>query len=518
MSAAKRTWPKHLFRIATLVVPSAVAWGEALADPRPSALTDAVRYSLAPLWILLAGGLVLRTVDAIWRRREAQARAGSILAEIDVLTSSGVALAWLSAFAIMGAVWLGWASLAAVGLLGTGVFHVVVLLAFVALRGGDPMRAASISRRLVPEHVTEGDALVEELRFEGTRIPIGFRLFTEGRIGPRWPTTRHVLDASESGAEVVLESDVGPARRGEHDPEALVVWLQDTFGICRSTRVSVDAAHVTVVPRLREAVKMQPLLDHGDGPRAARPASRVPTEGFFRLREYQLGDDVRRIHWVRSAAARELIVKLPDEVPPDRPRVRLVLDTFFPEAFALSCDAPSELLDSMVGVWLAVARTLAESGTRVTLVTATQNGGVVQKARHDLSLRSPSAALRLGAQVSWQNGMIVDKLLTDEATLVVSRSVLARPQQGRVRWIAVVPDGEASNPVWPFSSDTRMPHPMGSADNRWTRRRREQTRIAVARTDHVRALLLMHGAPRPLPGSFLARPAENGTIRLEALQ
>ena len=195
-TVASRTWPKHAFRVATLVVPSWLAWYVAFTAAHPSELTSAVRLALGPLWVLFVGALMLRTIKIVWDGR----RETPILTQLDVLTSSGSALAWLSAFAIIGAVWLGWASLAVVGLLGTALFHIVVLFTFFAVRGGDPMRAASISRRFVPEVVTEGDPVIEELRFAGARIPLGFRLFASGRLGPRWAMTRHVLDAAESGA------------------------------------------------------------------------------------------------------------------------------------------------------------------------------------------------------------------------------------------------------------------------------------------------------------------------------
>jgi uncharacterized protein (DUF58 family) len=512
-----RSWPKHAFRIVSLVAPSAIAWSVAFTAADPGDLNDVVAFTLGPLWALLAGALLLRTIGVVsGRRREPTA---PLLAQIDILTGSGVALAWLSALAIMAAVWLGWASLAVVGLLGTGLFHVVALLTFVAVRGGDPMRRATISRRFVPEVVTEGDAVIEELRFAGSRIPIGFRLFTTGRVGARWPTSRHVIEAVESGAEVVLESDIGPAVRGDHDAEPLEVWLQDTFGLCRSVRVHVGAARLTVQPRLPVAEQTASLLDRGAGPREPRPATRLPTEGSFRLREYQQGDDVRRIHWVRSLAARELIVRLPDELPPDRPHVRLVLDTFFPEAPALSCDAPAELLDCTVGVWLAVGRALAESGARVTLVTAVHQGAAIAKARHDLVLRTPGPALRLGAQVSWQGEMRVDELLTDEATFVVSRGVLVHPSaHPKARWIVVLPAIARGLP-WPFQSGARFPFPMGSSENRWSHRRREGNRLALARRDHAQALLAIRAdIARPPPGSFVAVPTRDGAIRLEAVR
>jgi hypothetical protein len=63
-----------------------------------------------------------------------------------------------------------------------------------------------------------------------------------------------------------------------------------------------------------------------------------------------------------------------------------------------------------------------------------------------------------------------------------------------------------------------MPHPIGSEDNRWSRCRDAANRVARLRTEHTRALLVMHGVARPLPGSFLARLTEGRTVQLEALR
>ena len=529
--SVRRVWPKHLFRIASLVVPSWGAWYVTYSAAHAGDLIDGVALALGGLWLLVTNALIVRSVVLMFtRRRDGAAQSvpvlsdhrelvtcePHVLAQIDVLTSAGSALAWPSALAIMSAVWLGWASLAVVGLLGTGLLDAVVMLAFFALRSADPLRGAVLSRRFVPAVVTEGDEVREELRFVDTRIPLGFRLFVSGRVGPRFATSRHVLEAGESRAEVVLESEVGPAVRGEHDAEPLELWLQDTFGLCRSVRVRSGAGRLTVLPRMRDAEKTAPLLDRGNGPRAPRPAARMPTEGQFQLREYQQGDDVRRIHWMRSVAARELVVRLPDEIPPDRPRVRLVLDTFFPEADSLACDAPSELLDSMVSVWLAAGKALVEAGARVTLAVAVPRDEGFAIARQDLMLRTLEPALRIGAKVRWQSRIPVDQLVTNEATYVVSRAVLASPlEQGSVRWIVVFPSAISPEPPWP-SSGARLRYPIGSSENRWTLRRREETRIALARRDRARVLGMRGDIVRPLPGSFFVVPAADGAIRIEA--
>ena len=87
-------------------------------------------------------------------------------------------------------------------------------------------------------------------------------------------------------------------------------------------------------------------------PRACRRAQ-LPTEGCFPLREYATGDDARRIHWVRSLTARELVVRLPDELPPEQPTVRLVLDTQPRRARPmLPYAGDGQLLDALVRVWL----------------------------------------------------------------------------------------------------------------------------------------------------------------------
>lgn len=511
---------KHLFRIASLVVPSWIAWYVACTATRRDDLAILVSFALGPLWIAIAGALFLRAIVVVLGRR----RDGStpVVASIDILTSSGVALAWTSNLAIIGALVLGYASLAVVGLLGTGVFHAVVLYAFFALRSRDPMRSAAITRSFSPEVLTEGEQAIEKVHVAGARIPLGYRLFVSGRVGPRWAQSRHVLEPTDSGADVVLESEIGPAIRGEHDAEPLVAWLEDAFGLCRSRRIEVATAHLTVVPRVRHVDDTVTLLDRGQGPRTAKATRRLPTEGAFDLKEYREGDDVRRIHWVRSLAAGQLIVRMPDEIPPDRPRVRVVLDTFFPEVFAMHADTetPGEVLDALVGVWLAVARSLAERGAQVTLVAAVPTAdGPARVVTQDVMLRAPHVAQRFGAQVGWQSQLSANMVLTDEATFVVSRTLLAPPpSDAKYRWILVTPPVPAEL-AWPFASSARHLHPMGSPENRLSVRKRITEKFTRARAEHARVMLA--SAQRliaPPPGSFTAGTTSDGTIQLRAIQ
>ena len=265
----------------------------------------------------------------------------------------------------------------------------------------------------------------------------------------------------------------------------------------------------------------------------------------MRLREYQPGDAARRIHWLRSLTAGQIVVRLPDEVPLEQSSVRLVLDTFMPDCWdptlvnprglagasnavdGLTCHAPDELMDGLVAVWLGVGRALVDAGVRVTLVTAAAEAGKVVPVRRPLLPRAWTPAQRLGSRLRWQEALRPEALLVpiegdrgaDHRTVVVSHRLPASPKEGEARWI-VVPAS-----LWaPFfeprarSSGGLFPFPMGSADNRWSRRRREHPRLERAKTDHaIFTVLCSHSHERRV-GNFVARPRDDVRVTLEALQ
>lgn len=509
----------RLFRVASIVVPSWGAWYVAFTH-RSSSLGDAVTYTFGPLWALVALGLLLRGASAAFAPRRDGVPA-PLLHHLDLLTGRGSALAWSSAIAVVLAVVTGYASLAVVGVLGAVLTKVCVLRVLLTLRGRDPMRASAIARWFSPEGgspgedppgevvrtgvvATAGEPVVEHVRVRGARIPLGFRLFMTGCVGPRWATSRYVLDASESEADVALASEVGPAVRGEHEPAPLSVWLEDVFGLCRSPRVAVGSAPFAIGARERRIDgRMLTARGEGAGPSEPRPTVRPPSEGLFDLREYRSGDDVRRVHWTRSALARKLIVRVPDEVPPDRPRVRVVLDTYWPVAGAFESDVPAVTLDALVSVWLSAARALASSGVRVTLVTAAPACGGVVPVRQELSVRDGGAqAARLSARAAWQGALPLEELLTTERTLVVARAGRAPiGHDPRVRWLLVgAPVPEPPRRREPVCA---LPHPLGTPENRRAHRVRASRRRSELWMDRVRAILALGGPRARLPAGTL---------------
>jgi uncharacterized protein (DUF58 family) len=514
--AARRRRPLQVFRIASLLLPSAFAWEAASMTLKRTTLDDAVAELLAPLWLATLALLVLRAIDA--RRR----RAAGWLDSFEVLTASGSSLAWTGALAVVASLSFGWASLSVVGLFGLCTLHVVVLWTLVRARGADPWRRASLARRFVPEMAVEGEAVIEEVRLAAPRVPVGFRLFAKGRIGPRWPVSRYVVASGDSSGEVRLESDVGPAVRGTHDGEPLEVWLEDVLGLSRSLVVRCGEARVTVTPRPAVVDGAREVLSAGGDDGDPRTALPLPTSGSANLREYQPGDDARRIHWLRSLSARQIVVRLPDERPPERPAVRLVLDTqhpaLAPPVGPLACRGPDELLDALVRVWLGVARALVDRGIRVTLVAVTPRGDGELAPAHAVLRRG--AFLRgaaLGARVAWHHAWRAAQLFGDEASIVVSHRLPADDGESAARWIVVPADIWTEPPRYRGSASLLLPHPPGSADNRRLRRRDAFALQTRQTTDtHVFRARCAHSQDRRA-GNFVARRLQNDRVRLELL-
>jgi hypothetical protein len=497
-------------RVASLFVPSLLAWA-VVSVAHAGARTDhdlvrAGTQALVPLFIVMAAALMVRAVEAAGARR-------SWTEALDILSGPGRALVWTAAAATAGAAAIGWASLGVLGLAGLAVAYGMVTWTALVAAGEEPWRALAVTRSFSPATAVEGDALEEELTLEGTRVPAGFRLLIRGGLA-RHRTTAYALEGDASGGEIALTAELGEARRGEYDAGPAELWLQDVFGLCRSRVVRLGSGRLTVLPRA------QPI-DDLDATAAARgddaesvPSVRLPTEGCFRIRPYASGDDARRIHWVRSLAARELMVRLPDEIPPELPSVRLVLDTQLVGAAALVTPATGQLCDALVRVWISAGQSLVARGVRVTMVCVAGDR-LVEK---PMTAQSAGALLRVGARVDWQATQPVESLLRDGARQIV---VSARPRvvdHGDVTWV-VVPEcvWTDAEPAPLADGWATLPYPSGSAENRWWRRRQERaanerTRRAGVVFDQL--LQWVHGPH--LAGSFVARP-RGARVALEAL-
>ncbi|HEY5924754.1 MAG TPA: DUF58 domain-containing protein [Kofleriaceae bacterium] len=431
---------------------------------------------LLALWITSLGALLILALDAHRLKQ-------SVWERVDVLTSTGAALHTSGACALLLSAAIGWASLSVVGVLGVGAVYLAVIWTALVASSDVPWRHAQITRSITPERAVEGEPLREEIRISNVKIAAGMRLFITGRAMKHGAVSRYSVDARSSNADVRLESELGPAQRGEHHAPALELWLADIFGLTRSSTVRRAEITFTVLPKPMTVDNAQQLLGEGGDAELSTPAHAIPTEGSFRIREYVEGDDTRRIHWMRSLQQNRLIVRLPDEIPPADPEVRLILDNELEGVDGLTCRAPAEMLDALVRVWLGIGKALADRGTRVTLVAAVRSGDAIKPVERTLVARaSRGAATQLGARVAWQATIPLAWLVEarGKRQVIVSCRPRRVERDSLASWV-VVPEVAWTKMEAPVSREpaVRYAFPAGSAENRGSRRADAQREAAT---------------------------------------
>jgi len=508
---------KRVFGIVSLVVPSLLAAAITL-DGRHERIAHVTSPALAALWVVMMGALVMRLIQGQRARR-----ADDLLSHwdhIDVLTSSGASMMWMGAGALIAAELTGFASLSVIGILGLGVVYLTTTWTALVAGGAEPWRLAEVTRAILPETAVEGDRLREELRLTNVKIPVGTRLFAVGRSTPHGAVTRYSVGSTGSRSDVKLESDLGLATRGEHRAPAMALWLGDVLGLSRAPIVLRGEVSFTVLPKPGSVDNVKQLLGNGGDDAISRPTHKLPTEGTFRIREYVPGDDTRRIHWVRSLQIDQLVVRLPDEIPPAEPRVRLILDTHLWGMEFLSCRAPDDLLDAMVRVWLGIAKELTDTGTRVTLVAGAQKGDGIAAIERPMMPRMAREGLRLGARVRWQPMLPLAALIAKNTTtrqIVVTSQPQPTDVASDVVWVVVPEVAWTVRETWPPEyAPVTLPFPAGSADNRFLRRLRERRRIEAMWRDRIMFSQVRWVNYKAFSGSLVARPNE-GRIALTVI-
>lgn len=180
-------------------------------------------------------------------------------------------------------------------------------------------------RRLRPPRVPAGTDSRVELSVRNTarrRSPVltASDPFDEGR------RQAHFLLAPLAPGETAKAAYRLPTeRRGVYDLGPLELQLADPFGLARRSVTAAPLATLTVFPRVD--VVEAPALTRGDDAYASAnhpTALTASGEDFYALREYEVGDDLRRVHWKSSAKLDQLMIRQ-DEVP-WQGRATVVLD------------------------------------------------------------------------------------------------------------------------------------------------------------------------------------------------
>jgi uncharacterized protein (DUF58 family) len=232
-------------------------------------------------------------------------------------TGWGVLLGSLAVY-VAGA-WLGYQELT---ILGAAGLLVVVAASATVVRS----TTLSAERRLVPDRVTVGEPA------EG--------LLTVTNVGNRRSTpvlgheqVRRVAGGADSPVELAVgrlrprQAQTLPywlptGRRAVLDVGPLVVIRADPFGLVERRTRHGEGRRLWVHPRVH-SIGPLPLGRQRDLEGPTSESARGETV-FHSLREYVVGDDLRRVHWKATAHSGSLMVR--EHADPVRPDATVVLD------------------------------------------------------------------------------------------------------------------------------------------------------------------------------------------------
>jgi uncharacterized protein (DUF58 family) len=226
-----------------------------------------------------------------------------------VLTRRGLMLLLGAGLLLMGGRLLGIVELYMLS--GAAFALVLGAVAFVRLARFD----LEATRELRPARVHAGGASRVELtvRNNGRRRSPVLSARDPFDGGRRWARFLVAPLAPDEAARAAYRLPTD--RRGIYDLGPLQLQLEDPFGLAGRARPGAPATQLTVYPRV-DTIPPLPMTRGNDPHAGADHPTALASAGedFYALREYEMGDDLRRVHWKATARLDELMIRQ-DEMP-----------------------------------------------------------------------------------------------------------------------------------------------------------------------------------------------------------
>ncbi|MFO7549443.1 MAG: DUF58 domain-containing protein [Acidimicrobiia bacterium] len=201
-----------------------------------------------------------------------------------------------------------WAALGELELLGVATLLVgSVVFAIVLTRWTRPR--VEVSRRLAPALVHEGDraAVRVTITNPGRRRLADLTIVDEVRgLGD----ARFDVAALGAGESVEATYHILCRPRGVYDVGPTRVSTSDPLGLASVAWTGGARDRLIVYPETEELVGFPVTRGRDPANHASRPEfSHRGGEDFYTMREYRVGDDLRRVHWPSSAKRDELMIR-----------------------------------------------------------------------------------------------------------------------------------------------------------------------------------------------------------------
>ncbi|GMQ94500.1 MAG: hypothetical protein BMS9Abin12_1993 [Acidimicrobiia bacterium] len=228
----------------------------------------------------------------------------------------------------------GWAAIGAAAALmvlwaGFGEDLLLALSVFLlaAVAGGAAyVRLAAprliLMRSINPEQLHDGDRALVDLSLESRRKV--FRVSVEDRVHGLGSAT-FVADRVAEGDAMIGRYEVLCRPRGVYKVGPSRVGIGDPLGFTEATATFGSVDRLVVYPRIENLTGV-PTGRGQDQTISTSRASFWHTGGeeFFTLRDYQQGDDIRKVHWPSTARHDQLMIKQLET--PWQSRAFIVLD------------------------------------------------------------------------------------------------------------------------------------------------------------------------------------------------
>ena len=149
--------------------------------------------------------------------------------------------------------------------------------------------------------------------------------------------------------------------RGRIEIGPMKTQVTDPFGLASSTRTSAPDASLLVLPRI-DTIAPPPQPGGTTAQQMDRSPNRVGSNGdeFSSLRNYEMGDDLRKVHWPSSAKAGDLVVRT--EHIPEHGHSLVLLDV-------RAGVADPKTFEQMVSAAASIVVACRERGDRIRMAT-----------------------------------------------------------------------------------------------------------------------------------------------------
>lgn len=214
-----------------------------------------------------------------------------------------------------------------------------------------------------PQVAAHGSSRVElSVRNTGTRRSPVLAARDPFDNGRRW--ARFHIAPLEVGELVRAAYRLPTAERGIFPLGPLEVGVTDPFALAQRVTSSAPVASLTVFPHIDELRPLPQSRSTNPSGFTSKPAVGAGGEDFYALRPYEMGDDLRRVHWASTARKDELMIRQ-DELP-WQSRITVLADlreaVHTPASFELVLSAVASIVRSSV-VDQRQVRLLATDGT-----------------------------------------------------------------------------------------------------------------------------------------------------------